>query len=66
VRHYYEDFYGREANIYVAKDGTSWLMIWARGYLIVNKQYKSFTAAKIALGRYSDGTARCVRTEVSA
>ena len=53
-RYNYSGFYGDYGHIIVHNDGTATLEMICYGRKFHRKRYKSFTGAKIALGRMSD------------
>ena len=60
--HIFHDFYGCEAHIWEQDDGTANLVIYSghscHAVMIHDKFYNSFRGARIALGIFSDGTAK--------
>lgn len=63
-REFYTDFYGCTYSILHEGSGRSRLAVRVpQGDLIHARSYKTYRGAKIALGKYSDGTARLTGRE---
>ena len=60
VREFYTDFYGCRYRItHDTVNDLCLLDVWTdRGSKIISRKYQSYRGAKVALGKYSEGTAR--------